>query len=121
MDTTIESTNDLDLALLITALLAGPVAWAFTEGAGYAAVKPVCAGGAPIVLGAVAAVGLIITGAGAWLAWRRMSALRRTADAGGGRDVDRSYFIAALAVGLDLFIALLIITTVAMQLWSRCE
>jgi len=121
MDTTLDRTNHLDLMWLIVALFAGPAGWVITQGAGYAAVKPVCAGGNPLVLGLIALVGLAVAGAGASLAWRRMSSLRRVASDSGGRDVDRSYFIAAVATGLDVLIALLIITTLASQLWSRCE
>ena len=121
MDATIERTNDRDLAWLMVAWMAGPAGWVFTEGAGYASVKPLCAGGNPFVLGLIALVGLVVCGAGAWLAWRRLSSLRLVATDSGGRDIDRSYFIAMLAAGLNVLIALLIVTTVVSQLWSRCE
>jgi len=121
MDTTADRTDDLDLAWLIAAFLAGPLAAALTEGAGYAAVKPVCAGGNPAVLALVAVAGLIVSGAGAWFAWRRMSALRAVARDDGDRDVDRSYFIAVVAAGLNVLVALFIITTLGSQLLSRCE
>jgi hypothetical protein len=121
MDTSLEQTNDLDLAWLIAAFTAGPLAWALTEGAGYAAVKPLCAGGNPLVLGLIALGGLIVCGAGAWLAWWRMVSLQRVATDEGPNDVDRSYFIAVVATGFNVLIALLIVTTVASQLWSRCE
>jgi hypothetical protein len=121
MDTTLEGTNDLDLAWLIAAFLAGPTGWFFTQGAGYVFVKPACAGGRPFVLGLIALVGLMVAGAGAWLAWRRLSSLRAVAVDNGGRDVDRSYFLAVVAAGLNALVALLIITTLVSQLWSRCE
>jgi len=121
VDTTLEGTNDLDAAWLVAACFAGPAGWAFTQGAGYAVVKPVCAGGNPYVLGLIALVGLMVTGAGAWLAWRRSSSLRAVAVDNGGRDIDRSHFLAMIAVALNALIALLIITTLASQLWSRCE
>ncbi len=121
MDTTLEGTNDLDLAWLLTALAAGPAGWVLTQGAGYAIVKPACAGESAFLLGIVALIGLTAAGAGAWLAWRRLSALRAIAVESGGRDIDRSYFLAAVATGLNTIIALLIITTMASQLWARCE
>jgi hypothetical protein len=121
MDTTIDRTNDLDLAWLIAAFLAGPLGWAFTEGAGYAAVKPVCAGGTPAVLGLIGLAGLMICVGGMWLAWRRMSSLGAVASDSGGRDIDRSYFIAAVATGFNLLVALLIVTTLASQLFGQCE
>ena len=121
MDTSLDQTNNLDLAWLIAAFMAGPLAWAFTEGAGYAAVKPVCAGGSPIVLGLIALAGFLVSAAGAWLGWRRMAALRPVSTDSGSTDVDRSHFIAVVATGLNVLIALLILTTVTSQLWNRCE
>ena len=121
MKTAIEGTHDREVAWLVAALFAGPAGWAFTQGAGYAAVKPVCTGGSPFVLGLIALVGLIIASIGAWLASRRASSLRTVAIDSGGRDIDRSYFIATVATGLNVLIALLIITTVSSQLWNRCE
>jgi hypothetical protein len=121
MDTTLDRTNDLDLAWLIAAFLAGPFGWIVTQGAGYAAVKPVCAAGHPLTLGLIALAGLIVSGAGAWLAWRRTSSLQPVAIDDGPRDVDRSYFIAVLATGFNVLIALLIVTTAASQLWNRCD
>jgi hypothetical protein len=121
MDSTLDRTNDADLAWLIAAFLAGPLGWVVTQGAGYAAVKPVCAGGHPLTLGLIALVGLLVCGAGAWLAWRRMFSLRPVAMDDGPRDIDRSYFIAVVAAGFNVLIALLIVTTVTSQLWGRCE
>jgi hypothetical protein len=121
MDTTVRGTNDLDLAWLLAAFLAGPAGWAFTQGAGYASVKPACAGGSPFVLGLIALVGLSAAVSGAWLAWRRSSSLREVAVESGGRDIDRSYFLAAIAAGMNTLIALLILTTLVAQLWGRCE
>jgi hypothetical protein len=121
MDTTLKGTNDLDLAWLMAALFAGPAGWVLTQGAGYAVVKPACAGGNPFLLGAIALVGLVIASAGAWLGWRRSASLRAVATDNGGHDIDRSYFIAVVATGLDVLIALLIVTTALSQLWGRCE
>jgi hypothetical protein len=121
MDTTIDRTNDRDLTWLIAAFLAGPLGWIVTQGAGYAAVKPVCAGGYPLSLGLIALAGFVVCGAGAWLAWRRMLSLQPIAIDDGPRDVDRSYFIAVVAAGFNVLIGLLILTTVTSQLWGRCE
>jgi hypothetical protein len=121
MDTTLEGTNDLDLVRLIAACMAGPAGWIFTQGAGYAVVKPVCAGGNPFVLGLIALVGFSLAAAGAFFAWKRTSSLHAVAIDDGGRDVDRSFFLAAIGVGLNTLIALLIVTTLVSQLWGRCE
>jgi hypothetical protein len=121
MDTSLDTTNDLDLAWLIAALFAGPAGWAFAQGAGYAAVKPACAGGNVLLLGLIAVVGFIAAAGGAWLAWQRSSSLRPVAHDNGGRDIDQSHFLARLAMGLNVLIALLIVTTLTSQLWSRCE
>jgi hypothetical protein len=121
MDTTVNRTNDLDLGLLIVSLLAGPAGWAIAEAVGYAAVKPVCAAGSPFVLGLIALVPLTAAGAGGWLARRRYISLRDVATESGGRDIDRSYFIAVVAAGLNALIALLIVTTMGSQLVSQCE
>jgi hypothetical protein len=121
MDTTLHRRNELNLTWLILALFAGPAGWVFTQGVGYALVKPVCASGDAVLLGLIALVGLATAGAGAWLAWQQMWSLRRVALDSGRRAVDRSYFIAMVAAGLDVLIALLIVTTVAAQVWNRCE
>lgn len=121
MDTALEGPNDFDLPWLLAAFFAGPAGWVFTQGAGYAIVKPACAGGSPFVLALIALVGLVAAGTGAWFAWRRASSLRAIAVDNGGRDIDRSYFLAAVATGMNVLIMLLIITTVSSQLWNRCE
>ena len=113
---------DDGLALLWAAFFAGPFAWAFNQGAGYAVMKPVCAADTPYVLWLIAAVSFAIvavaTGAG-W-SWLRMLHERATED--GGNAPDRSYFLAILTIALNGLIGVLVIASAIPQfLLSPCE
>jgi uncharacterized membrane protein len=102
------------LALLWFAILAGPAAVALNMGAGYALVKWACASGHSNVLTAIALGTLVLALTGAWAGWNCRARLRG-ADERGGRIVDRSYFVAVIAVGFALINALLIV----MQAYPR--
>ena len=107
--------------LLWMAMLAGPAAWTFDQGLGYAGVKPSCFGGSdmPLLLISIAAFG--IAAAGGWLAWWCLQRVRHATE-DGGRVVDRSYFMALLALGFNLLIGLLILTAaVPIFVLSACE
>jgi hypothetical protein len=96
------------LLLLWFALLAGPLAVALNMGAGYALVKWACASGHAGVLTMISLATFALALGGAWVGW---TCTRRIPDGNeqGGRIVDRSYFVATIAVGLSLFTALLIV------------
>lgn len=114
--------NARGLALLWGAMAAGPLAWIFNQGVGYALMKPVCAGAAAYVLWLIAGASFVMAGAGAFIGWRCLHALRATATEDGGAVPDRSYFVAIVAIGLDLLIALLIVTSLFPQFFlSPCE
>lgn len=102
------------LGLLWFAVLAGPVAAALNMGAGYALVKWACASGGAFVLTTVSLAMLILALSGAWAGWTCRSRLR-DANEHGGRIVDRSYFVAIVAIGVALLNALLIV----MQAYPR--
>jgi len=60
---------------------------------------------------------------GAWTAMRRcLLMLREGVTDDGARIIDRSYFVAIVAIGMNLLIAILIVTSVIPQfLLSPCE
>jgi hypothetical protein len=76
----------------------GALAWMVDQGIGYPLVKPVCANGDKEILQALAAGALLMTAAGGWIA--------ATAVSGG----DRQRFLAIVAVGFNVLIALLVLT-----------
>lgn len=109
------------LALLWTAVLLGPAALALDIGVGYALVKWVCAGGSAAVLFAVWATALMMTGAGTALGWR-LTGQARNAREDGGSVLDRSYFGAKVAIGLNVLTVLLVITNgIAQMVVDPCE
>jgi hypothetical protein len=95
------------LARLVFALLAGPAAVATNMFAGYALTKWACATGHTVVLTAIAAATFVFALAGAWVGWSCRAQLLG-ANEHGRRIVDRSYFVAIVAVGFALLNALLI-------------
>jgi hypothetical protein len=113
--------EDRGLLLLWFSFLAAPVAWALDELISYALVKPACFADAPYTLTAVngAALALVIGGA---LIGR--ACLNRTQGAldDGGRQVDRSYFIAIVAIAFNALVGLLIVfATIPHFVLSPCE
>jgi hypothetical protein len=96
------------LALLWFAVLAGPVAVALNQFTGYVLVKWVCASGHKNVLTAISLTTLLLAAAGAWAGWRCRDRVR-DGNEHGGSIVDRSYFVALVAVGLAAITALLIV------------
>jgi uncharacterized membrane protein (DUF4010 family) len=96
------------LALLWFAVLAGPVAMAVNQFMGYVLVKWVCASGHKNLLTAISLATLLLATTGAWVGWTCRERVR-DAKEHGGRIVDRSYFVAIVAVGLAAITALLIV------------
>jgi hypothetical protein len=114
--------EDWGLVLLITSFLAGPLAWGVNLQVGYALVKWACSRQQTFVLPLVAACTFALALGGAWLGWSCLTKVRDKADEQGGRMIDRSYFLAVLAVGLNLMLALLIATSAYHPLFlSPCE
>jgi hypothetical protein len=104
------------------ALLAGPVAWAFNQGVGYAVMKPVCAHHATPVLWLISAAAFALAAAGVWIGWRRVRGVRSGADEEGRSAIDRTFFVAVLAVAMNGLLSLLIVTAAIPQfLLNPCE
>jgi hypothetical protein len=103
------------LALLWSAVFLAPAALALNIGVGYAAVKLTCASGNGAILVFIWAAALAMSAAGLALGWRLMG-LARPARVDGGSVVDRSYFVAIGATGLNVLAMLLIVTSGAAQL-----
>jgi hypothetical protein len=113
--------EDWGLVLLWTAMLGGPVAWALHFQISYALVKWACSREQRYVLVATALVAAAAALSAAWLAWRCRT-MSRDASEAGGSEIDRSYFMANVALGLDLLLALLIIlSAVPPFVLSPCE
>jgi hypothetical protein len=113
--------DDRGLALLWAALLLGPLAVSIDLGAGYALVKPLCASGQPQMLRAISIAVLILSGIGLTVGAWCFARLRRSAVDDGGRVIDRSYFTALVAVGLNLLSILLIATAGGARVIMPCE
>jgi hypothetical protein len=108
-------------ALLLFAFLISPFAVATNMLAGYALVKWACASGHTSVLTAIALAALVLALSGAWAGWTCRARLR-DADPQGGRIIDRSYFVAIVAIGFALINALLIVMqTYPHFVLSPCE
>jgi uncharacterized membrane protein len=113
--------EDGGLALLWFAVLAGPVAVATNQLSGYALVKWACSSGHTSVLTGIAIVAFFLALAGAWVGGTCYVRLRE-GNLEGGRIVDRSYFVAVVAIGFALLNALLIVMqTYPHFVLSPCE
>jgi hypothetical protein len=107
--------------LLVVAVLLAPAAWAFNELVGYALVKPICASGHKLILTGLSLLMLAMVAAGVWIGWSSFVQLRGAMEQGGTR-IDRSYFLALIAIGFNLLIGLLILTAaVPPFLLNPCE
>ena len=113
--------EDKGLMLLWFAFLAPPVAWALDQLISYALVKPVCFADARFTLTAMsgAALSLVIAGG---LVGRACLARAEGASEDGGRRVDRSYFMALIAIAFNVLVAVLIVfATIPQFVLSPCE
>ena len=109
------------LMLLWFSLLAAPTAWALDEVISYALVKPVCFGDATFALTAINAAAFALAAVGAMVG-RACLARAKGASDDGGRQVDRSYFMALVAISLNVLVALMIVfATVPHFVLSPCE
>jgi len=111
------------LAWLWTSFFAGPAAWTLNQGVGYAVMKPVCRSADVSALWLIGAFTFALACLGAWTAMRRcLLMLREGVTDDGARIIDRSYFVAIVAIGMNSLIAILIVTSVIPQfLLSPCE
>ena len=113
--------KDKGLMLLWFSLLAPPVAWALDQFTSYVLVKPVCFADARFTLTAIngAALALVIAGG---LVGRACLTRASGGVDDGGRMVDRSYFIAVVAIAFNVLVALLIgFATIPHFVLSPCE
>lgn len=114
--------DDRGLVWLWTSFLAGPLAFALNIQFGYAAVKWACSHDQRFVPAIIAVAMLTATLSAAWIGWWCLQQVRSRADERGGSRVDRSFFMAVLAVGLNLLIAMVITATVVSgMILSPCE
>jgi hypothetical protein len=121
-DTTTSYWDTKGLALLWMSFFAGPIAWTLNQGIGYAVMKPVCRSADVSVLWLIGAFTFVLACLGAWTAARCLLALGEGATDAGGSVIDRSFFVAIVAIGMDSLIALLIVTSIIPQLLlSPCE
>jgi hypothetical protein len=103
------------------ALAAGPLAWMIDQGLGYPMVKPSCADGSDWPLLAISVVSLAISGLGGGIGWIAVARLRGAREDGRAK-MDRSYFLAVIAVGFNVLAALLIVAAaIPIFFLSPCE
>jgi hypothetical protein len=113
--------EDWGLVLLLAAFFMAPAAWFLDQGLSYALMKWVCATGYTTVLTAISAATLAMALGGGWLGWSLLGRARGGRDDGGAQ-VDRSQFMAMVAVAFNLLVALLIVTAGASRyILSPCE
>jgi hypothetical protein len=110
------------LVLLWVSMLAGPIAAALNLQLGYALVKWACATRRTDVL-IVMTIGALATAVvGAALGWWCLEKIGAAAKEQGGRTIDRSYFLAVVAIGFNLLLVLLnLIWAVPAFILSPCE
>ena len=113
--------DDWGLALLWISLLLGPLATASDLLVGYALVKPLCGRGHPEMLRLISVAALAVVAIGGAIGATCFARLRHTAIDDGGRVVDRSYFFAVVAIGLNVVCAILIVTAGGARLVISCE
>jgi hypothetical protein len=104
-----------------TALAMGMLASGLHLPVSYALVKWSCAADQRTALVLIAVVAFLITAAGAWIAWSCQAQLRSENDANGDAAADRSLFVAQMAMGIDVILALFIAaSTVGPLVLSPC-
>jgi hypothetical protein len=110
------------LMKLMSGLLIAPAAWFLDLQVSYAAVKWACADGHRWPLLLVPAGTLALIALSSWLSWSSWTRLHAEADLTGGREEDRSCFLALSGLGLSAVFALLTIVSFAPRYWlSPCE
>jgi hypothetical protein len=113
--------EDRGLLLLWIGVLSGPAAWASNQLIGYALVKPVCAGGRGPMLMLISAAALAVIIAGGAISWSCLARLRH-ANPEGGRQQDRSYFLAVAGLALNVLLGVLVLTAATSPFFlSPCE
>lgn len=104
-----------------TALAMGMLAAGLHLPVSYALVKWSCASNQRTVLVLLAVVAFLVAAGGAWIAWSCQAQLRSRADPQGEAPADRSLFVAQVAVGTDVILALFIAaSTVGPLVLSPC-
>jgi hypothetical protein len=113
--------DDWGLALLWTSMLLGPLAVSLDLLVGYALVKPLCASGDPERLRLISFAALSLTVIGIVVGASCFARLRQTAVDDGGRVIDRSYFMAVVAIGFNVLCAIVITTAGGARFIMSCE
>ena len=110
------------LAVLIAAVLIGPLSWLFDLQTSYSLVKWTCSQDRRWMLIAVSCASLTTVAIGTALSWLCFSRLRARADEEGSQRIDRSYLLALSGLTLNLFFGLLILTSLVPRIvLSPCE
>lgn len=110
------------LMLLIGSLLIAPFAWLLDMQISYSLVKWACEHDRRGVLLLMPLGSLALIGVGTAMAWSCWMKLRGVGNEEGARMVDRSYFLALAALGMNAVFALLVLTSLAPRyVLSPCE
>jgi hypothetical protein len=100
--------------------LVGVLAWGVSLETGYALVKWACRRHDAYILAAIPTVALAAVGGAAFVGWRSFTTARAIAGARGGRN--SGYFVAQVAVGLNVLLAIMILIWVVLPFMvSPCE
>lgn len=110
------------LALVVGGLLIAPLAWLFDLQASYSLVKWACQHDRRWVLFALPCVSLTAVAIGTGISGSSIARLRPQAQEDGGGRTDRTYLLALAGLTLNVFFALLILTSlVPRYVLSPCE
>jgi hypothetical protein len=105
--------------MLWLAVFTGPASWAIYQLVAYALVKPVCTGGTPLLLVAIAAGALLPVAGGTAVAWSVLAQAQQQTFLDGAR---QTRFLATAALSLNMLTALLIVLAIVPAfILSPCE
>lgn len=113
--------EDWGLLLLWTSFFLAPAGWFFDQGLGYALTKWICASGDKWLFAVTTGMGLAMTIGGAALAWSLLVKARAGREDGGAQ-IDRSQFLALVALGFNVLTTILLVTATSSRfILSPCE
>jgi hypothetical protein len=110
------------IAVLWTAILAGPFAWAVNHQLSYSIVQWVCGGGPKAVLYLISFGSLVICGGGVFAAWTALQWASTGKREDGSHPDERGRFMAVLGLWLCALFALIVIAeTIPRAVLDACQ
>ena len=97
------------IAVLWTAILAGPFAWAVDHELSYSIVQWVCGGGPKVVLHLISLGCFLICSAGVFAGWTALAWASSGAREDGSHPDERGRFMAVLGISMSALFALIVV------------